>query len=132
MTRLRIPVHLVLPLIVPDDSILSNMYTNYVAPEQLTGGLKIQNRNPRLTRALERQKGPDLLTVAQNESQNESALMSITNYFVPECCSSYCHYSAELPDLLPPRSSNSGWLLIATSKLYHFAQVGVMLGCWPG
>jgi hypothetical protein len=30
MTRLRIPVHLVLPLIVPDDSILSNMYTNYV------------------------------------------------------------------------------------------------------
>jgi len=30
MTRLRIPVHLVLPLIIPDDSLLSNMYSNYV------------------------------------------------------------------------------------------------------
>ena len=27
---MRIPVHLVLPLVVPDDSYLSNMYTNYV------------------------------------------------------------------------------------------------------
>ena len=30
MTRLRIPVHLVLPLTIPDDSLLSNMYSNYV------------------------------------------------------------------------------------------------------
>ena len=30
MTKLRIPVHLVLPLIIPDDSLLSNMYSNYV------------------------------------------------------------------------------------------------------
>lgn len=30
MTRLRIPIHLVLPLIIPDDSLLSNMYSNYV------------------------------------------------------------------------------------------------------
>lgn len=27
---MRIPVHLVLPLVVRDDSLLSNMYTNYV------------------------------------------------------------------------------------------------------
>jgi len=30
MTQIRIPIHLVLPLIVPDDSYLSNMYTSYV------------------------------------------------------------------------------------------------------
>ena len=43
MTRLRIPVHLVLPLIVPDDSILSNMYTNYVegARHMLDTGLPL-------------------------------------------------------------------------------------------
>ncbi|KAK5053121.1 hypothetical protein LTR84_002095 [Exophiala bonariae] len=40
MVQLRIPIHLVLPLIIPDDSYLSNMYTDYVegAKQMLKSG----------------------------------------------------------------------------------------------
>lgn len=43
LTELRIPVHLVLPLIVADDSYLSNMYTDYVqgARQMLESGVPI-------------------------------------------------------------------------------------------
>lgn len=43
LTKLRIPVHLVLPLIVPDDSYLSNMYTDYVegARQMLESGTPV-------------------------------------------------------------------------------------------
>lgn len=45
MTQLRIPVHLVLPLIVPDDSYLSNTYTDYVegARQMLKSGASFED-----------------------------------------------------------------------------------------
>jgi hypothetical protein len=45
LTRLLIPVHLVLPLIIPDDSYLSNIYTNYVegARQMLDEGVPVAN-----------------------------------------------------------------------------------------
>ena len=45
MTPLRIPVHLVYPLIIPDDSYLSNMYTDYVkgARQMLMSGASFKD-----------------------------------------------------------------------------------------
>lgn len=45
MTQLRIPIHLVLPLIIPDDSYLSNLYTDYVegARQMLKSGTSFKD-----------------------------------------------------------------------------------------